>query len=74
IQERLTIQLAETLQTYLNPAGVGVVIEGRAFCMTRSGMQRGHAVMITSGMRGAPRSKRHTREEFLHLIHSTRIL
>jgi GTP cyclohydrolase I len=68
VQERLTTQIAEALQQALQPAGVGVVIEASHFCMMMRGVEKQNSMAITSCMLGTFRSRRETREEFLHLI------
>jgi len=68
IQERLTSQIAETVQRVLEPRGVAVVIEAAHQCMTTRGVHKTGAVTVTSRMLGAFRSDAATRREFLHLI------
>lgn len=68
VQERLTQQVAETLQELLNPLGVGVVCEARHFCMMMRGVEKQHSGAITSAMLGAFRERQSTREEFLSLL------
>src|ERR687886_618647 len=68
VQERLTTQIAETIQNAINPQGVGVVIEARHLCMMMRGVEKQHSSTITSAMLGAFRDERPTREEFLALI------
>jgi GTP cyclohydrolase I len=68
VQERLTTQIAETIQNAINPLGVGVVIEARHLCMMMRGVEKQHSSAITSAMLGAFRDERPTREEFLALI------
>ncbi|MHC9061947.1 GTP cyclohydrolase I FolE [Nitrospira sp. CMX1] len=68
VQERLTVQIAETLSTKLNAHGVGVVIEARHLCMMMRGVEKQNTVAVTSSMLGAFRSQSQTREEFLKLI------
>lgn len=72
VQERLTTQIAETLQGLLNPLGVGVVIEATHLCMTMRGAQKQNSVAVTSAMLGAFRNDRATRNEFLDLINRRR--
>ena len=72
VQERLTQQVAECLMDVLKPTGVGVVCEGRHFCMMMRGVQKQHSGAITSAMLGAFRENKATREEMLSLIgHNT---
>lgn len=68
VQERLTVQIAETLSGKLNAHGVGVVVEARHLCMMMRGVEKQNAVAVTSSMLGAFRSQSQTREEFLKLI------
>ena len=69
VQERLTVQIAETLQSKLNAHGVGVVVEARHLCMMMRGVEKQNTVAVTSSMLGAFRSQQQTRLEFLKLIH-----
>jgi GTP cyclohydrolase I len=68
VQERLTTQIADTIQSAINPQGVGVVVEARHLCMMMRGVEKQHSSTITSAMLGAFRDERPTREEFLALI------
>ncbi len=68
VQERLTVQIARTLQEKLNPHGVGVVIEARHLCMSMRGVEKQNTVAVTSEMQGVFRKQQQTREEFLKLI------
>jgi len=69
VQERLTVQIAETIQKVLQPLGVGVVVEARHLCMMMRGVEKQHSATVTSSMLGAFRAPQ-TREEFLSLIHA----
>src|SRR5215470_17670253 len=69
VQERLTIQIAETLKSKLDANGVGVVIEAQHLCMMMRGVEKQNTVAVTSSMLGAFRSQQQTRLEFLKLIH-----
>ncbi len=72
VQERLTQQIAKTLQDVLNPRGVGVVCEARHLCMMMRGVEKQHSGAVTSAMLGAFRERGATREELLTLIgHNT---
>ena len=74
VQERLTNQIAQTIQKLLQPQGVGVVIEAAHMCMTMRGVQKQHSVAVTSAMLGVFREDRGTRNEFLDLLkHKTEI-
>jgi GTP cyclohydrolase I len=68
VQERLTNQIAETLQQAVDPVGVGVVIEARHLCMMMRGVEKQHSSAVTSAMLGAFRENLQTREEFLSLV------
>ena len=68
IQERLTNQIAQTIQEAIQPRGVGVVIEARHFCMMMRGVEKQHSSAMTSAMLGAFRNNKQTRDEFLSLI------
>jgi GTP cyclohydrolase IA len=68
IQERLTQQVAETVQELLNPRGVGVICEARHFCMMMRGVEKQHSGAITSAMLGAFRNNHETRNELLSLV------
>ena len=69
IQERLTTQIAETIQKAIEPQGVGVVIEARHLCMMMRGVEKQHSSAVTSSMLGVFRDEEETRTEFLSLIH-----
>ena len=68
IQERLTTQIAETIQKAIEPQGVGVVIEARHLCMMMRGVEKQHSSAVTSSMLGCFRDEQETRTEFLSLI------
>ena len=68
IQERLTQQVAETLQELLCPRGVAVICEARHFCMMMRGVEKQHSGAITSAMLGAFRDNKETRSELLSLV------
>lgn len=68
IQEKLTAQVANTLQTVLQPRGVAVVIEAAHQCMTTRGIRKPGVTMVTSRMLGAFRDDPRTRAEFLAMI------
>jgi GTP cyclohydrolase I len=68
LQERLTHQVAETLQEVLKPKGVGVICEARHFCMMMRGVQKQHSGAVTSAMLGAFRDRKASRDEFLSLV------
>lgn len=68
VQERLTVEIAETLQSKLKAHGVAVVMEARHLCMMMRGVEKQNTVAVTSSMLGVFRSQLQTREEFLKLI------
>lgn len=70
IQERLTMQIRDCLQSCLNPLGVAVVIEAQHMCMQIRGIQKQHSVTTTSAFTGVFLDQLNTREEFVHLIGS----
>src|ERR1700761_3788790 len=72
IQERLTVQIAETIQDAIQPLGVGVVIEARHLCVMMRGVEKQHSSAVTSHMLGSFRTADKTREEFLSLIRTGR--
>jgi GTP cyclohydrolase I len=69
VQERLTMQIAETLNEKMHPRGVAVVIEAQHLCMIMRGVEKQHSVAVTSSMLGAFKDDQNTRNEFLNLIH-----
>jgi len=71
IQEKLTAQIANTVQEVLQPRGVAVVIEAAHQCMTTRGVHKSGVDMVTSRMLGAFRDNGETRREFLTMIGRT---
>ena len=72
VQENMTQEIANVLNEYLQPDGVGVVIEGYHMCMMMRGVQKQKAKMITSALIGSFKDDSKTRTEFLELIRSER--
>jgi GTP cyclohydrolase I len=72
IQERLTNQIAQTIEEQLNPQGVGVIIEARHLCMVMRGVEKQNSLAVTSAMLGAFRDNKETRDEFLSLVKGTK--
>mgnify|MGYP003393056427 CR=1 FL=1 len=70
VQERLTTQIAHTINDVLQPRGVAVVIEAEHLCMRMRGVEKQNSVVVTSAMLGAFRSHHETREEFMTLVTS----
>ena len=71
IQEKMTSQVAQTIQQVLEPRGVGVIINATHQCMTTRGVHKPGVTMMTSKMLGAFREDPKTREEFMSLVGST---
>jgi GTP cyclohydrolase IA len=70
IQEKLTAEIATTINQVMQPKGVGVVVEAQHQCMTTRGVQKSEVSMVTSHMLGAFRDDSKTRREFLSLLGS----
>jgi GTP cyclohydrolase IA len=68
VQERLTMQVAETINESIKPKGVAVVIEAQHLCMIMRGVEKQNSVAVTSSMLGAFKDNQNTRNEFLNLI------
>jgi GTP cyclohydrolase I len=68
IQERMTSQIAKSIEEKIAPQGVGVIIEARHLCMQMRGVEKQHGQAVTSAMLGAFRHNKQTRDEFLALI------
>ncbi len=68
VQERLTKEIALTLEKALNPKGVAIIIEGQHMCMQMRGVQKKQSYMSTSSMLGIFRTDNKTRKEFLDII------
>jgi GTP cyclohydrolase I len=68
IQERLTQQVAQTIEEMIDPVGVGVICEARHFCMMMRGVEKQHSGAMTSAMLGIFRDRKKTRDEFLALV------
>jgi GTP cyclohydrolase I len=73
IQEKLTAQIANSLQEVLQPRGVAVVIEASHQCMTTRGVHKSEVAMVTSRMLGAFRDNGETRREFLTMFGRTSV-
>lgn len=70
VQERLTTQIAHTINDTLQPRGVAVVVEGLHLCMLMRGVEKQNSKAVTSAMLGAFRDRPETRAEFMELIKS----
>lgn len=68
IQEKLTAQIANTIQTVLQPRGVAVVVEAQHQCMTTRGVHKPGVSMVTSRMLGIFRDNPATRQEFMAMV------
>ena len=68
VQERLTQQIAETIQKVIDPKGVAVVLECHHLCVMMRGVEKQNATMVTSSMLGYFRKDQKSRNEFLNLI------
>tara|TARA_B100000963_G_scaffold273517_1_gene241743 strand:+ start:290 stop:853 length:564 start_codon:yes stop_codon:yes gene_type:complete len=68
VQERLTHQIADAINSVLNPKGVSVVMEGRHMCMQMRGVEKQNSFTSTSAMSGQFKKSAETRSEFLSII------
>ncbi len=68
VQERMTTQIAATIEQELTPHGVGVVLEAEHLCMRMRGVEKQNSSVTTSAMLGAFQTQQKTREEFINLI------
>jgi GTP cyclohydrolase IA len=68
IQERMTSQIAKSIEEKIAPQGVGVIIEARHLCMQMRGVEKQHGQAVTSAMLGEFRNNKQTRDEFLSLV------
>lgn len=68
VQERLTTEIAEVIESVLQPRGVGIVIEAIHLCMKMRGVEKQNSFAITSSMRGSFAADPKTRSEFMELI------
>jgi GTP cyclohydrolase IA len=68
VQERLTNQIAQTIQEKINPLGVAVIMEATHLCMAMRGVEKQRSFAVTSAMLGAFRTSSRTRMEFLELL------
>ena len=69
VQERLTMQIAETINEKIHPKGVAVVIEAQHLCMIMRGVEKQNSTAVTSSLLGAFKDQPNTRNEFLNLVH-----
>lgn len=68
VQERITTQVADTINTVLKPKGVGVILQARHMCMEARGVQTPGAVTTTSALRGLLKEKPDARAEFMMMV------
>jgi GTP cyclohydrolase IA len=68
VQERLTTEIGDALQSVLEPEGVGVVIEATHLCMAMRGVEKQNSSAVTSSLKGCFRDDDKSRSEFLSLI------
>jgi len=74
VQERMTEQIAGTIDEILKPKGVGVIINARHLCMVMRGVKKINTIMTTSSMIGLFKEDHRTRSEFLSLVDQTKTL
>jgi len=72
IQEQMTVQIADALETHLKPRGVAVVLQAKHLCMACRGVRKHQSVMVTSAMRGVFRTNAAARTEFFSLVELAR--
>jgi GTP cyclohydrolase I len=68
VQERLTMEVADTINASIKPKGVAVVVEAQHLCMIMRGVEKQNSVAVTSSMLGAFKDNQNTRNEFLNLV------
>jgi GTP cyclohydrolase I len=68
VQERMTTQIAQTIEQLLKPLGVAVVLQAEHLCMRMRGVEKQNSFVVTSAMLGGFRSNQETRAEFMNLI------
>ena len=68
VQERLTRQVAESIEEAIHPQGVAVILEAQHLCMMMRGVEKQHSSTVTSAMLGVFKSQLQTRNEFLSLV------
>ncbi|MBI3125470.1 MAG: GTP cyclohydrolase I FolE [Ignavibacteriales bacterium] len=68
VQERMTQEVADTIEKYLQPRGVAIVAEGYHMCMMMRGVEKQNSITTTSAMHGIFKEDARTRAEFLNLI------
>jgi GTP cyclohydrolase I len=68
VQERLTMDVADTINNAIKPKGVAVVVEAKHLCMIMRGVEKQNSVAVTSSMLGVFKDNQNTRNEFLNLV------
>ena len=68
VQERLTMDVADTINNAIKPKGVAVVVEAKHLCMIMRGVEKQNSVAVTSSMLGVFKENQNTRNEFLNLV------
>ncbi len=68
VQERLTREIADSIEQAINPQGVAVILEAQHLCMMMRGVEKQHSSTVTSAMLGVFKSQLQTRNEFLSLV------
>ena len=68
VQERLTRQIAESIEQAIHPQGVAVILEAQHLCMMMRGVEKQHSSTVTSAMLGVFKTQLQTRNEFLSLV------
>jgi GTP cyclohydrolase IA len=68
VQERLTRQIAEAIESAIQPQGVAIIIEAQHLCMMMRGVEKQHSSTVTSAMLGVFKTQLQTRNEFLSLV------
>ena len=72
IQERMTYQVAKSIEDKISPQGVGVIIEARHLCMQMRGVEKQHGKAVTCVLLGSFRRNRHIRDQFVSLVRPKR--
>jgi GTP cyclohydrolase I len=68
VQERLTRQIADSIEEAINPQGVAIILEAQHLCMMMRGVEKQHSATVTSSMLGVFKTQLQTRNEFLSLV------
>jgi len=68
VQERLTRQIADAIESAIQPQGVAIILEAQHLCMMMRGVEKQHSSTVTSAMLGVFKTQLQTRNEFLSLV------